>query len=228
MIDQTVIQSESSIATQKAANAAESAADTARYALVVSERPWLKVDVQMDAPITFDAGGSATIQVTLTATNIGHSIAKFVAFDPGIAVAIDDATEFNDAAARQKIECDRFRQETPPWRTASDVIFPGDTASMVYSVRVPVPKVDMSRAIAPTSSANEHILHPSIYGCVNYQFPLVPSEAKVNHQTRFLFSISGVNAGPSGPIWAPIIIGVTTPVERLVVRRTPFMGSDAD
>jgi hypothetical protein len=212
-----------SCATQKAANAAQDAADTAHDTLVVSERPWITVTVGLNGPgLTFNPDGSASLNLGIAVKNIGHSVATGINIRPEMfAMSFSANGMFNEPLDKQSSFCEKVRKAAiDPRRLFT--LFP--TEDTTANITVTLTKADIDSAIMPFNKRDAKYVLPVIYGCVNYQF----SFDKLTHQTQFIYELSQFNpVEPSHQFPIKIISG-TVPLTNLVVRKYYFGGSLAD
>jgi hypothetical protein len=124
---QTRAQLNAAAASQTGADAAKSAATTAKDALVIGNRPWIKVLPGIIKPLTFDVGRNGGQMATMTLRNhlenVGQSVAQNVVFWEDV-FPVDADHSFRTALARQKQWCDANRHNQPDW--TGSVRFPHD------------------------------------------------------------------------------------------------------
>jgi hypothetical protein len=118
-------------ANRKAAEAAQSAADTAHASLILANRPWIKIKHRIISPLTFDfvgaAGPAATMTVEDTIENVGNGIAlNVVSWEDVIPVDPDLSTA--TARKRQEQWCDANKayDSKSPTELNGNVLFPRD------------------------------------------------------------------------------------------------------
>jgi hypothetical protein len=215
-------------ANQKAANAAKSAADTARDTLIVSERPWIKVEEMVaTSPLTFLANGRANVNLSFHLRNVGNSVATRIYLRPQLMANTFDNTLWERPFARQKDWCDYVRKETPN-PDALKTLFPTDDAWEPMGLQLTKEEIDSSSATFPLKELRGKLINPMVYGCVNYEFPF----SKDVHQTRFMFSISRMipNSPTSRAFQAtnPISVGGDVPEAELIIEKYFFGGTFAD
>jgi hypothetical protein len=118
-------------ANDKSATAAKSAADTAHAALVLSNRPWIKIKHRIVSPLNFDfacaSGPAATMTVEDTLENVGNGVAlNVVSWEDVISLDPDMYT----AAARKRQDewCNANKRFDPkrPNRLNGYSLFPKD------------------------------------------------------------------------------------------------------
>lgn len=139
---------EATKASAQAANAAASAATIAKDALVIGNRPWMKVDLSQTAPIEFLSDGSAKIGIQERVENVGSSVALHVEswFD---IVPVGTMTKTFDAArVRQKEGCDPNR--VPQSTMSGYEMFPHDPVIYPYNATIPKDHIVPLKDGAPT------------------------------------------------------------------------------
>jgi hypothetical protein len=109
-------------ANKTSADAAKSAAETAHDALVLANRPWLKITHRIVSPLNFDfvgaAGRAATMIVEDTLENVGNGVAlNVVSWEDVIPVDSDLST--TTARNGQEQWCDANKTFDPSSATCS-------------------------------------------------------------------------------------------------------------
>jgi len=210
-------------ANRDAANAATKAANVAEQTLIITERPWVKVDeVIATGPLTFRADGRASINLSFHLKNIGHSIATGIYLRPQLMGNTFDQQIFDRPFDRQTEWCDKVRKEAPRARWLK-TLFPGDDTWQGMGLELTKEEIESSSATNPYPESRGKFILPMIYGCVNYQFPF----SKEIHQTRFIFSISHPQP-KDGSIPPSIRIGENVPISDMTINTFIFGGTSAD
>jgi hypothetical protein len=182
---QAVIQAN---AARVSANAAKSAADTARDALVIGNRPWIKVDLWQTAPLEFLPDGSAKIGIQEKIENIGSSVALRVESWFNIFPLGSASDTFLAAKARQKEGCDaiRFPKSTI---LEGEEMFPHDPMLYSYAETIAKDQIVPIKDNAPGMGGKVGQVGFILAGCVTYRSsfenPTVPS-----HETLFEYWIA--------------------------------------
>lgn len=155
---------------KKAADAAKSAATTAEDTLVVSNRPWIALQVSADGPLIFDSYGAASISLRFRLSNVGHSVAKYVGIWPQLRFGGVDLSEE-----------DKFCGSVYGLNDVSDygyLLFPGQAVEVTQPAAAAPKQVE--EAIQGTLIKGKLI--PYIFVCVDYRSALENS----HHQTRLV------------------------------------------
>lgn len=188
-------------ATQRAAQAARSAADTASAQLVLSERPWLRIKHRIVNPLTFNVdtynGPTAIVTLEDTIENIGQSVAVNVLHWEDIVPLDPDTWGTETARARQKQYCDTNRHPAKQGLQGF-TMFPHDPSVSNSTVGVAMDKVRAAELhdrpsrpsirIPPNSSLDGTVGFV-IVGCVFYRASFEP-EDRPTHQTRFMYRLA--------------------------------------
>lgn len=185
-------------ATNKAADAAKESADTARDALIVSERPWITVAITFEEPphahsakpgFFFNPDGTATLNAFISVKNIGHSIATSIYISPQMYPPAFN-NMLTEPIDKQYLWCDKVRQQTSMDSKRLISLFPGEerTENFTFSMS----KQDIQAAMQSGSFINQTTIIPVIYGCVNYNSGLF----KGVRQTPFLYEMNPLRVAP--------------------------------
>jgi hypothetical protein len=176
-------------ANKKSADAATSAANTARDALVIGNRPWIKVDLWQTAPLEFLPDGSAKMGIQERIENVGSSVALRVQSWFNIFPLGSTSNTFLDAKARQKEGCDaiRFPKTTI---LEGEEMFPHDPILYSYNETISKNQIVPIKDNAPgMGGAKVGQVGFILAGCVTYRSsfedPTVPS-----HETLFEYWIA--------------------------------------
>jgi hypothetical protein len=210
-------------ANRDAANAAKKASDVAEQTLIITERPWIKVEgVVATSPLIFLPNGRASINLSFHLRNIGHSIATGIYLRPQMMGNTFDNRVFSDPFTKQAEWCENVKKETPNPRMLK-TLFPDEDTWEPMGLELTREEIESSSATYPSKESLGKFITPLVYGCLNYQF----SFSKDIHQTRFIFSISHpFPKDKSIPI--PISIGKDVPTSDLVIENYFFGGTFAD
>lgn len=184
-------------AAQVSADAAQNAADTAKAAVVIGNRPWIKVTPQIVSPLTFgvlrNGGPMAMMTVKNHFENVGQSVALNIVFWEDV-IPVDPDHSFRTALARQKQWCDAHRHNQANWSG---------------SVRFPHDPWDDDSIVGPSMATIREVMKKSendpiakdkvafvLVGCVSYRSSFEPQNTP-NHETKFLYWL-GIPVGSWG------------------------------
>jgi hypothetical protein len=177
----------------KSANAAKSAAETARDTLVLAERPWIKIKHRIVKPLTFNVPGngglidSMTVEDTLE--NVGKSVALNVLSWEDV-IPIDADNSLRTARNRQRQWCDANRHPNENGLSGY-MLFPKDPFIQNMGVG------GYMKDVIPVAKANK-ILPGKVgfvlVGCVCYRSSFEP-KSDPTHQTRFVYYLGEVQKG---------------------------------
>jgi hypothetical protein len=183
-------------ANQASATAATSSAKTARDALVIGNRPWIKVVPRIVQPLTFDqlrnAGPMAIMTLVNHIENVGQSVAlNLTTYEEIFPVGLD----LGPALARRQERCDAYRHSHQA--DAGSVRFPHDPldeGQIVGATMVDIKKVIDEDQKNPTAKGTfGSKVSFVLIGCVNYRSSFEPEDAP-RHQTAFFYWL-GVPTG---------------------------------
>lgn len=116
---------------KKAADAAKSAADTAHNALILNQRPWIKIKHRIVKPLRFNfvgaEGPAATMTVEDTLENVGKGVALDVLSWEDV-LPMDPDMSSTSALKRRAEWCGANKEFNPKGRTTfrGNVLFPGE------------------------------------------------------------------------------------------------------
>lgn len=163
--------------TKKAADAANSAARTARETLIASNRPWIAVgDVSMDGPLTLAMDGHGGGHAKTVLKNVGHSVARLVV--PWI--ILKPATD-NEAAIKELDKlCEKPKASINKQSDAGYVLFPDQSVTKEWPLGIYPKEVEQTLQNGPASSEGGVSLYLLI--CIDYKSSL----DEVHHQTRLV------------------------------------------
>jgi hypothetical protein len=174
----------------KSADAAKSAANTARDTLVLAERPWIKIKHRIVKPLTFNVPGngglidSMTVEDTLE--NVGTSVALNVLSWEDV-IPIDADNSLSTALHRQKEWCDANRHPNEKG-LSGNMIFPKDPFIQNMTVG------GYMKNVTPVAEANKVVpgqVGFVLVGCVCYRSSFEP-KSDPTHQTRFVYYLGKV------------------------------------
>jgi|HubBroStandDraft_6_1064221.scaffolds.fasta_scaffold23453_1 hypothetical protein len=149
---------------KKSAEAAKSAADTSANQLELSERPWIRVDLQLNGPLTFDKNGLNTSS-TITMTNIGNSVATHMSGNSEL-ILQPFGPETGFLRAKQDALCKSL--ENMNERYGGDSLFPRGVTSRYPQVAIPRGELEEAGKAAAKYGATQRIT-PIIIGCAVYK-----------------------------------------------------------
>lgn len=196
-------------ANKKSADAANSAAKTARDTLIATDRPWLTADVRLAGPLVFDRTGAVSVPVWYAVKNTGHSPAVKAWAFPELFLPRNPETEPN-------IEREKFCSSvTRMTNGTGQAIFPSGSA--------PDPAGVVSTAVAGNivrQAESDGFISPTIILCIAYQTTL---EDKWHH-TGMIFDIFQITNGER----LAIKVGQNVPQNQLASSVSIFHGVTAD
>lgn len=186
-------------------------ATTALRQFEITDRPWLKVDITVNGPLTFNAR-IMQLSFRFIAKNVGRSVAVNVTVNAKIIIPDfgPESTPFEQIIAEQHMVCKNVES-----RLVSEAVFPGDDYYFTRSFVMPMPEVEMRRI--PESSC----IYVYLVGCVDYQV----AGHEVHHQTGFAYEVYSTRTEKPDVIVAALEIGEDVPLERLGLVKM-FMGGD--
>ncbi|OFW13154.1 MAG: hypothetical protein A3H27_07210 [Acidobacteria bacterium RIFCSPLOWO2_02_FULL_59_13] len=208
-------------ATQKAAGAAEQAAETASRQLEMADRPWIKEIVSSGAQFMIDRG-AISWAVLVKAENVGNSVATGVFVEAKL-IAMKDADYFDGPANAMNQFCDDIAKQSPinPKRWGVS-IFPNDAGDLLGASPIMFPK-EVEEAVLDGGATLGKSIFPMIIGCIDYQF----ATSSVRHQTRFIYDViyRDPETGTNQP-FVPIGKG-SLPMEAMILYRHRVSGQFA-
>jgi hypothetical protein len=165
-------------ATNKAANAAKSAADTAANQLELFDRPWVTIDASIASPLTYD-GTAVRIAFSFTPKNIGQSPAQNVLIVPElIPVFMGD-----DVRKEQQRICDGAGQINSMFPRY--VLFPNEPFVEPFALDLPTEAINSHWGKLPPGMKAPDPIPIGLVGCVDYTYENSPK----HHQTGFAFDV---------------------------------------
>jgi hypothetical protein len=178
-------------ANQTAADAAKNAAQTAKDALVIGNRPWIKITPGIIKPLTFNElkqhGPMAMMTIQNRVENVGNSVAlNVLVYEELIPVGFD----IRAALDRRKERCELYRKTQQP--DAGTVIFAKDTSTGGQGVGPSM--ADIQKVMDSTPQLKGKIGFVLV-GCASYRSSFEP-ESTPRHETFFFYWLGVL--GPSG------------------------------
>jgi len=161
----------------QSANAAKQSADVAETALLIANRAWVTVEIQVGGPIVFDVNG-ASITLKYILKNVGHSPATNVWVSPRIIYPVPSTTEMGRFDHRSEMQKDIANLKTRPPTPLGFALFPGDI--IVQPITVSISQKDITRATKDIKA-----IYPVVVGAVDYRMG-INNKA---HQTGFIVEI---------------------------------------
>jgi hypothetical protein len=201
--------------TEDLARQAVRQADLTQKELELAHRPWIAVDIAPSSPIIFDERG-CVLMLSVTMTNVGHSVAKHVSLWVGFAIlGIDDPIKVRDQL------CDIMKQ---PQNENSDygwLLFPNQR--VVEARPVIASPENVKKAVGGKIFQGLNAIGLHLVGCVDYPSALDP---KKRHQSRFVYGVGYADISKGG-----IVMGAFDPAVKVYqnIVLTPTMhGASAD
>lgn len=148
-----------------------------------SQRPWIKADVTIAAPITFETDGMH-LALKFDLRNTGHTPAMYAW--PEWRIYSSRLLSPSALIKKQSELCSELIRPNGQ-NTPGLTIFPGEEKSI--TIITTLPQSDIAADMAPFQDvkiAREHpAISPVVLGCVDYQLP----SRQEHHQTGFAFEI---------------------------------------
>jgi hypothetical protein len=179
------------------AGAAINTAETARDALQIGNRPWVKITPAIVEPLTFkDAGATMTTDNIIE--NVGSSVALHVLSWEDV-IPLDPDGSMKTARARQEEWCGAHRH-IQKGEVSGSVLFPHDPKRERMGMGPPMSKVNEAKA--------KNALIPGkvgfvLVGCVSYRSSF-ESDTAFGHQTRFIYRLGIPHDGVFQPYIDPV------------------------
>jgi hypothetical protein len=198
-------------ADRDAADAAKSAAETAKTTLIASNRPWLDVRLAIAGPMIFNKAGMH-IPVTVDTVNSGHA--------PAVQVVSEQ--EFLNGTTNPVADIKRNCQQADGQsafaaasnRELSEVIFPSSSQRQQWTLLMNRERLESK--IGPSA--------PVIVWCVSYRADF----SNIYHHIGYVWYVGRKNAaapsGVSGIEWRK----GNVPANELILSQNPFIGPLAD
>jgi hypothetical protein len=190
-------------ANKQAADAATSAADTAHAALVLGQRPWIRIKHRIVKPLNFEfvgaAGSAATMTVEDIIENVGNGVALNVVSWEDV-IPLDPNMSTTSARDRRDQWCNANKRFDPKSSTVLNgySLFPKDPLIQDSGIG---PLMSTVRQAVENNMKNMSFLHkgsgPSplsgkvafaMVGCVVYRSPLDPDGTRP-YMTGFLYHL---------------------------------------
>jgi hypothetical protein len=124
----------------KAASAAAEANKLSRELFIATERPWVKIEVRIDGPLTYSPNGM-NVTLMFKVTNVGRSPAVNVWIDAAVHMFTGGESFDLPLQHHQHLADVRARGPTP-W---GFMLFPGDSTQQQHSVSVPQEALEKGR-----------------------------------------------------------------------------------
>jgi hypothetical protein len=210
-------------ASQTAANAAKSSAETASKQLELLDRPWISVAFAPESPITFD-NEQMRLNLGVHLKNVGHAVATnvVIAYEPFLT---DDP--FHKVLSRQKTLCDKTKKDTIGMNSGrlEITLFPSaEDRSLFIGPDISMRKIMSNLVDTHNPSFHDKVFGPVyLVGCVDYQYTASP----IHHQTQFAYEIGRIRTNPPAKIPGLIIVGEDVPVGEVVIAPWIFGGDRA-
>jgi hypothetical protein len=178
MEDQLAAMKEAGRHTEGLAQQAVSQTELTQAQMVLSNRPWISVEVAPSSPLFFDERG-CVLMLQVTTRNVGHSVAKHISLWPGFAVAGAQMPHevLNGLSGAMKT----------PGSEDSDygsLLFPDQMRVEQIPVIAPLDVIQKAIEADPFKVTGSIGLHLAI--CVDYQSTFDP---KRRHQTKFIYLV---------------------------------------
>lgn len=162
------------------AEATKQSAEISERALFAANRPWIKVDIGVGGPVTYDVNGvNFTFKFVLR--NIGHSPATNVWVNPTafLSYVTDEPGDHPSALnARKELLKKIAERKVAPASPFGFAMFPDDVVDQ--EIKTTISKEEIDRATKLIKA-----LYPAVYGVVEYRTGLDTT----SHYTGFIFEI---------------------------------------
>jgi hypothetical protein len=198
-------------ATQQAANAARSTAETAAHQLEMSQRPWISVDTFVVGPLTFTPAGEAQVTLKFVVRNVGSSPAKGLSIQPEMYIASRDK---QDPVMERSQVCEQNRS-----------LAAGVDGTLF-------PKAEFTKAVTFNGDAREIVkesnrtgsFSPAVIVCASYQSTF---DDRSRYTTGIIYYLRRIDPSQPG-IYSRIKNGGEVPRESLVLTYDPIGGIAAN
>jgi hypothetical protein len=211
---------------RKSTNAATSAANTAANSLLVSERPWISVQISVEGPLTFNQDG-ARVLLRVVPTNAGHSPAVRVSHEIKVIPSFlhtPDPRKIRDEVCSQEAHS----SQSPISHSTLETWFPGDQPPEVSNELVPWSEIkragiDTPLSLFPTMHPNGDFEIKIVY-CVAYR----PAFSDVQYHTGYILDLERKTSTPpfENTLFNPKY--GTVPLSDLLLRYDYVTGSGPD
>ncbi len=198
-------------ATQQAANAAKSTAETTARQLELSQRPWISIDTFVVSPLTFTAGGAAQVTLKFAVRNAGSTPAKGLSVQPEMYIASRDNP---DPVMERSRVCEENRRRGAG---AQGTLFPKDEFTKFMTF------YGDAKDIANESNRTGSF-SPAVIVCANYRSTF---DDRSGYTTGIIYYLRRID--PSHPgIYSRMKNGVEVPQEFLALIYDPIGAVAAD
>ncbi len=190
---------------QRQLHATQDQLNASSNALIVQERPWIKITPRIVSPLTFDVGGRqggpvALMSVENTLENVGQTVAvNVVSWEDVLPIDLDNS--LRTALKRRSEWCDANRY--PPQENVGFLSFPHDPHVQLADVG-PTMATIKAFTVHETQSPPDSVdgtVGFVLVGCVCYRSSFEP-KTSATHQTRYLYFLGK----PMMPGFLPNII----------------------
>ena len=213
---------------EKQLNEMETASEQAKKTLnllVVDQRPWVSVDMQIVSPLVFSANNEGRISVRFILKNTGRSPATNIEIFPKIyLLGGNPATQEPNPMEEQSSYCGKLRKHIDPNERSMSMfgytLFPGDTlTSHIYSISISANDYLSFFNKAFNMKETTAWIHPILIGCVNYGLPFNDE----HHQTGFIRKLIHLTPSePNGGTDGFTAMKGSVPLKDLLLYRSPW------
>jgi hypothetical protein len=204
-------------AANRQAQSAATQANTAQQEFVMSERPWVSINLGDFGDLRFSSDGSPSITVRWTLKNTGHSPAGYTHIEWKI-VPIRFDEVFSAPSPAQKKLCLPLRTHAKPDFDAF-TLFPDSSTERQQSVSISAEDVRNQENGATNRDYNRATFF--VLGCVDYRFEFETG----HHQTGFVYELSKYELR-NGVLFDRIDTSPNTVVPRNLLRMEPWPFGD--
>lgn len=195
------------IAAERAAIAAERANKITEDVYLADQRPWLKVDVDIDDALTWHPDNGAQLHFAFRLENVGRSPALNVDIHPDIVLEPTMQYEVDQA-----LLADKARDRNP---NGGITIFPGKKDIVRYGLSISLDRI--AKGAAAYGGWNDYI-HPVLIGCARYRSVY----GSACHETGFIYQVRRYMDGRPNTRLGPSEGDI--PVDQLVLVEWPHPG----
>jgi hypothetical protein len=196
---------------QVSAQSAMSAAETSAKQFEASDRAWIKVDLAIGEALHFAKSGMASIGITFTITNVGHSPATNISSTLfAVPIHPPPLMEAKVPIEKQKASCAGLSSGFTGDMSRGEVLFPGQ--SITGQSRTGVTPEALPESCCRGFPADYPVwnqYYAVVVGCTDYQYA---SSAR-HHQTGFSFQVQ-MKSTPTS-FGKPLMIGVDMDIDRI-------------
>ena len=173
--------------------------------LVVDQRPWVSVDVQTIAPLTFDSKNNGSIGVRFTLKNTGRSPATQIEIFPRLyLLGGDPAKQKLNPTEEQLSYCEKFRKHKNPKERSTSLfgfrLSPGDTITKDYYLGISADAIFDYQSYfdkASSQKSSSTWIQPILIGCVDYGMPFNDEHHQTGFIRKFIHSMPSLTNGVS-------------------------------